>query len=334
MSNGIYRLDRPDEYKKAGPTDLLRLLPVNGVHPLYLPKWTVETVVYGIADEGSIHLSGPTGSGKSTLIESLYRVPRNFETVCSALGYPVKPLRVYQAEMVTFETAGELYYRRSLKGGRTYDEESVLLRALRDAARSDVDSYILIWLREIGRVHSSSVQSGLLNLMTKGEVVLPDGTTVCLPHVAWVADSNYQAEHDATHTLVELDDSLKRRFTVHLTLDYLSSESEVQVLKHILTGEDVDEWSLAKIVQLGSAIRRHKAEGQLQSVPPPTIYGYLSFVRMAIRLPHLSLYDVARSTLLGNASREDMKILPGVFNEVFGLSVSEGDDQAIEGGLL
>ena len=70
--------------------------------------------------------------------------------------------------------------------------------------------------------------------MTKGEVVLPDGAEINVREIAWIADSNYQAEQDSTHTLVTLDDALKRRFSVNLTLDYLSTEQEAMVLHHIL----------------------------------------------------------------------------------------------------
>ena len=38
---------------------------------------------------------------------------------------------------------------------------------------------------------------------------------------------------------------------------------------------------IIKAVQLGQVIRRHRAEGNLQSLVPPTMYGYQAFVRMA-----------------------------------------------------
>ena len=93
----------------------------------------------------------------------------------------------------------------------------------------------------MGRVHSSSVQGGLLNLMSKYDILLPDGRRLDGSKVAWVADSNYQAEGDSTHTLVTLDDALKRRFTINLTLDYLDLLQEVQVLQHICRRRCRDE---------------------------------------------------------------------------------------------
>lgn len=236
MGNRVFLVDKPGECRKAGHTDLIELLPVSGSHPLFMMKWTLEVLVYGIVHHEFIHLSGPTGTAKSSLLEALYLMPENFNSLCRGLGFPVLPLKLYPIEMATYETPGELYQRRSLKNGSTYDEKSKLVEALEDAARSNQSCYPLIWLREMGRVHSSSVQGGLLNLMTKGDIVLPEGSRLNGRSIAWVADSNYQAEQDSMHTLVAFDDALKRRFSINLTLDYLSANQEVQVLQHIITG--------------------------------------------------------------------------------------------------
>jgi len=233
MAKRVYPIDDPDAYRKAGPTDLLELLPVPGGNPIFLPKWIVEILVYGIVHNEIIHISGPSGSCKSSLLESLYRVPRNFELVCRGLGYKPLPFKLYPIEMVTFEAPGELYQRRALKDGSTFDEKSILVTALEAASATSDNCYSTIWLREIGRVHSSSVQGGLLNLMSKGDIVLPGDRRIDGSRISWVADSNYQAESDATHTLVTLDDALKRRFTIQLTMDYLSAAEETIVLQHL-----------------------------------------------------------------------------------------------------
>ena len=233
MAKRVFQIDNSDEYRKAGPTDLIEMLPVPGGNAIFLPKWIVEVMVYGIVHNEMIHISGPSGSCKSSLLESLYRVPRNFEMVCRGLGYTPLPFKLYPIEMVTFEAPGELYERRALEDGSTYDEMSLLVSALEDASRHADQFYTTIWLREIGRVHSSSVQGGLLNLMTKGDIVLPGNKRIDGSRITWVADSNYQAESDATHTLVTFDDALKRRFTIQLTLDYLSASEETIVLHHL-----------------------------------------------------------------------------------------------------
>ena len=246
MATNIYHLSKPDEYGQAGPGDLIALLPAPGENPLFMVKWVIEILVAGIAGHEFIHLSGPTGSAKSSLLEALYLVPGNFQEICKGLGIEERPLHLYPVEMATFETPGELYYRRALRDGTTFDEKSRLVEVLEDASKANGDAYPLIWLREMGRVHSSSVQGGLLNLMTRGDIVLPDGSRVDGRKIAWVADSNYQAEQDSTHTLVSMDDALKRRFSVNLTLDYLSPEQEFQALQHILNKED-ERWKLTMI---------------------------------------------------------------------------------------
>jgi hypothetical protein len=335
MSDRVFKINDPDEYRKAGTTDLVELAAPPGGNALFVMKWVVESLVYGIANHEFIHLSGPTGSAKSSVIEGLYRVPDNFTAACSALGFAPKPLKLYAVEMATYETPGELYQRRSLKDGSTFDELSRLVQSIEDAASSGREYYPLIWLREMGRVHSSSVQGGLLNLMTRGDVLLPDGRRIPGDGIAWIADSNYQAERDSTHTLVTLDDALKRRFSMNLTLDYLSAEQEAQVLSHLAGNgagiEPVEEDLITKVVKLGHVIRRYRAEGNLQSLTPPTVYGYLAFLRMAGAMPHLSLQQVAIATLLGNAAVDDLKVVPGVFNEVFGLKSAESDDPAGSG---
>jgi MoxR-like ATPase len=238
MAKTVFRVDKANEYRRAGPTDLVALVPGPGSNALYLAKYVLETFVYAVVHHEFIHLSGPTGTAKSSLLEALYREPRNFDAICTGLGFPLLPLKLYPVEMATYEAPGEMYQRRALKDGTTFDEKSLLVQALEDAAERSETHYPLIWLREIGRVHSSSVQGGLLNLMTKGDIVLPDGSRIDGSRIAWVADSNYQAEQDSTHTLVTLDDALKRRFSVNLTMDYLTAGQEVDVLGHILEVKD------------------------------------------------------------------------------------------------
>ncbi len=230
----VYHLTKPAEYRKAGPTDLMGLLPAPGANPLFLPKELLETLVYGITHHEFIHLSGPTGTSKSSLLEAIQLMPENFNAVCEGLGFEIKPLKVFPVEMAIFESPGELYQRRSIRNGTTYDERSILVEALIQAHGQKGSCYPLIHLREMGRVFTSAVQGGLLNLMTRGEIVLPDGTRFGGDGIAWISDSNYQAESDSMHTLVAFDDALKRRFTLQLSVNYLTARQEIQVLEHIV----------------------------------------------------------------------------------------------------
>lgn len=98
--------------------------------------------------------------------------------------------------------------------------------------------------------------------------------------------------------------------------------------------ERTEEDLITRTVQLGNVIRRHRSEGNLQSLVPPTIYGYQAFLRLAKAMPHLHLQQIALSTLLGNASVDDRKLVISVFNEVFGLQADVDDDPTLGGNLF
>ena len=83
---------------------------------------------------------------------------------------------------------------------------------------------------------------------------------------------------------------------------------------------------IPKLVQLGHVTRRHKADGNLQSVAPPTFDGYFAALRMANRLPHWSLEQIAQVTLLGNAGADDRKHVAAVLSEVCGLEISDNNE--------
>ena len=336
MANQIYKVNDTHRLKLAGPEDMVELMPAPGANPLFLCKNFLDVLTYGIAHNEFIHISGPTGSAKSSVLEA-FSVSKNYCSLCETNDLTHdRPIRIYPIEMATFESPAELFQRRSLKNGSTYDEPSTLVMALQHASRNKDKQQPLIWLREMGRVHSASVQGGLLNLMSKTDILLPDGSHIDGTGIAWVADSNYQADSDATHTLVTLDDALKRRFSINLTLGYLPDEQEEQVLHHLVgNGEIRDEVLdlIPGIVRLGNEIREQKMEGNLQSITPPTIYGYLALLRLQQNMPYTSLQDAMNATLLGNASQDDSNQALVLFNQIFGLqSEMDLDDDNTMGG--
>jgi energy-coupling factor transporter ATP-binding protein EcfA2 len=331
-NRAVFPIDEPRRFKEAGANDLIGLLPVPGYNPICIEKWRLEVIFYALVRGEFMHIAGPTGSGKTSVLLALACVPRNFELLCRYYGYKVAPLFLHPVEMIVFDTPGELIQRRGLKNGTTFDEESSLITSLREAAAGTGAGYQAIWLRELGRVHSATIQGGLLDLMTHGDIMLPDGNTISGKDVGWVADSNYSCEEDAVHVLAVFDDALKRRFTINLGLDYLSLEQEVQILHYLRESGDVPAVSddlLIGVVQLGHAVRDSRLEGNLRSVTPPTIYGYMAFLRLIHCMPHLSLIQVAQATFLGNASNEDLETIPTVFSDVFGVQSEFEDDSAI-----
>lgn len=332
MSTRIFSLSNYNAYCKAGPTDLIEMIPAENDHPLYFPKYLLETLIESIIHGDFIHLSGPTGVAKSSLIENLQKVPENIKTICKSLNQEYKPLKVHPIEAAKYETPGEWYVRRSLNNGSTCDEDSELVKALLEADSSRNEYCHLIHLREIGRTHSSSVQGGLLNLMTKNDICLSGGRNIRGRGIGWIADSNYQAVSDSVHTLVTLDDALKRRFDSNITFNYLTSGDEEIILDRIVRktpGLQPDTELTAKIVALGNMIREQRAEGNLQSLVPPTLYGYMGLYRKAQLLKHLNFKIHAQTTLMGNASNDDQKLSSIMINQILGYKGIEDKESVI-----
>jgi MoxR-like ATPase len=336
MKNEIYRGWNQEEFGKAGFTDLIELLPNKGGNHLYFPKWIIEVIVEGICTGEFIHVSGPSGSAKSALIEAMM-IEQNFASIVASLQHQVKPIIIFPIEMAKYETPGEFIFRRSLKNGTTFDEKSELVDALYRAQELRETHYVVIWLREMGRVHSSNVQGGLLNLMSKSELILGENRTLSGRDICWIADSNYQAESDANFTLVQLDTALQRRFSVNVTIDYLEPELEFKILSNIIeqdTDLELDHGLIWEAVKLGTAIRSQRSLGNLLSVPPPTIYGYLSYYKMVKQLNNLSHKLIAKVSLLGHANTQDQKYIPLVFNEVYSYEMQDDDKETIAPNLF
>jgi hypothetical protein len=230
MYRTIYPISNQKKYKQAGPDDLIEFLPPPGEHPLIISKGIAEILVYGVVNREKIHLSGRTGQAKTKLINDLVAEPKNFEIICHQLGYPVRPLKVFACEMAMFEAPSELWQRRSLENGNTFDELSILMQMLKQAAQLTDTEYPVIHLKEFGRVHSSAVQAGLPNIMAEGTIRTPDNQLINGRSMAWLADSNYQ-DADGQYTLVNLDDALKRRFTLHICMEIFSPDQELAILQ-------------------------------------------------------------------------------------------------------
>ncbi len=349
----VFRIEDKREREAAGSGDLLRLLPVkrcrqNEVDPralsqtgrsersersegipltdpnsVFVAKDILQGLVDGIASYNIIHFSGPTGTAKSSCLEALFLVPKNFLGVLDTIPFPheSKPVKMFPVEMAAFESTADTYSRRSIVEGTTMDEDSVLVKAMTDAALASDRFYPVVWIREMGRCNHGSIQGGLLNLIYKGIVILNDGREIDTSRMAFIFDSNYSAEKDGSYNLVRLDTALNRRAQIQLKMEYPSLEQELAILEFICRdyGWTVPSGLLEKIVKMGEMVRKSKLEGNLQSLVTPTIYGYLSMVQRVIHLPHLGWPRCAQMTLLGNPQTDDLPQVATVLQQVFGV---------------
>lgn len=322
------------QYKAAGPDDYIAMVAVPDSNQLFIHKTILEMVVYGIRYKEFIHISGPTGTAKSSLVEAISYQPENFRLICKYLDFPYKPVLISEIEMSEFDTPSEVYKRRAFDENGTYDEDSNLIVALKDAAELSKDHYVVIFLKEMGRVHTASIQGALLNLLTKSAIKLKN-ETIPGGNVCFIADSNYQAIDEAQHTLVTLDEALKRRFSINIGIDYLSANVEQSVLECILKNRmesiKIDKEMTEKIITLGHEIRQYRSDGSMHSVVAPTIDGYINVYEMSKRNPQWGIQRVLTRTILGHASKEDQKIVDTLIQSLFFSTTYKAKEAVLNG---
>lgn len=318
MSSMVYDLIIEKEFKKAGSNDLIKMVPVADSHSLYMPKYILVAMTEAIVHRERCHLSGPTGSGKSALLLAL-QVPENLRLLCHYLGFEYKPLEVFDQEMADLDTAGELHKTKEIRDNNTETVLSELYQFMIKADKNKDSKFFYVHARELGRVHSSSIMSGLLEPMSTTKINIPGYGIVDGNSVGFFGDSNYQSmnspEHQ--HTLVEYDSALDRRFTVKITMDYLSEEEEFAMMNDILSEQfgKVNKPLLEMIIRLGHVIRQYRSEGSLLSVSSPIPSVYTTAYRMANR-DFMDTEIVFQITLLGHAQNEDQKLANSIIQNV------------------
>ncbi len=316
MNSRVFEIQNRAQFEAADSYDLIKMIPVENSHALYIPKYILELITYAIVHQEFCHISGPTGTAKSSVIMAI-TTNNNFKLLCKYLGFKYKPVMLFEEDMVKYETPGELYQHRAIRNNATIDMPSSLAKAMSDGMKHYLTHYIVIFTKELGRVLNGTVMNGLLNLVSKQTIVLPNMRKIEGSRLCFIADSNYQDAEESEYTLCKFDNALKRRFTLNIHLDYLSENDEIIVLKDIL-GEhysQLDEKLIEKIVRLGKVIRQYKSEGNLMSVVAPTIYGYLACYRIAVALA-VNTDIVVMNTLLGNASTEDQTLAESIIQNV------------------
>ena len=319
----------PTSYRAAGPGDLVRLEPLPGSHPPIIERQKLDLIVRGITEGARVHISGETGTAKTLTIRTLLLREENFHNICEVLGRPRRPLTIYSCPLARFDGPGELTFRRAIKDGTTYDEDSLILAALKAQDGQAGKTYAAVLLPELGRTQSEMIQGALVELIGDAVLLEAEGRLVHVPHVAWVADSNYAGT--GTFSLVTQDDSLRRRFDISIEMGHPAEEQECTILEHLVPQAVPEE--VAAIVRLGSEIRAARRDGGLLSVPPPTLFGYEQFLRTRLDLPHLPPDVVAFATILGHCADEDRALAGDLLARTHGVAAGTEDEADAVMGL-
>jgi MoxR-like ATPase len=330
MKKRVFDIQNEGQFNEADSYDLIKMIPVDGSHALYIPKYILSMISYAIVHQEFTHISGPTGTAKSSVIIAITK-PENFKLLCRYHGWKYKPVMLFEEDMVKYETPGELLQYRAIRNNETVDTPSSLVVAMSEGMKYFSAYYIVIFAKELGRVLNGTVMNGLLNLISKQTIVLPSGQHIDGSKLCFLTDSNYQDSEESEYTLCKLDNALRRRFPLNILIDYYSENEEFIILKDILSEafEQIDEKLIEKIVRLGKVIRQHKAEGSLSSIVSPTIYGYLSCYRISTSL-NLSTDIVIMNTMLGNAGSDDQALAESILQNVLNKASSRTQHNILE----
>lgn len=328
MKQNCFSITDKNAYLHAGEDDLIILEPAKGSNTPFIPRAVVEIVGYGILKpkkKSFMHISGGTGSAKSLFISAMLRNPKNTSYLAQWLDFPYRPIKLTVADMTEFDAPSEIRSRRSLRAmdgaTETYDEDSVIVTALKDAARQPDKYNHVIWLQEIGRIVNPHIQSSILNLMSKDDLILKDGSVVPAGSVCWMFDSNLIATETGSYVLSKFDDAFKRRQDVQIELHYLDVAQEIAVMEYLvqksMPEKEVDITLIEQLVKLGTSVRTLKDKGQLLSIASPSLYGYTSAYEHIKDLTGLSTAKILKNNFLGNCTTEDKKQVDSLINKIF-----------------
>ncbi|NND34906.1 MAG: hypothetical protein HKN76_20135 [Saprospiraceae bacterium] len=319
-----YKITNKASWRRAGNNDLIELKPPKGINPLFYRKKDLHMLALTIADGGCIHISGGSGTGKTSLLFALTEVQQNWVRLCIYNNLEEKPLKMFRLAAFNFDSPGEMWYRRAINADGTYDEKQNLVEFMEDAIANPDDAYYAVHIMELGRT-KPSIQHALVHLLHDGEIVDPlTGNSIGSgENIAFIADSNYAAADKHTFLLAEQDTALFNRINqTGIIIDHLSQQEETKILMSIrraLNVDNVPDALVEQIAQLGHLMRVEQNEnGALSSVNPVSMRSYISFLKKASK-SDLPPEDLADMTLFALASAEDRGVINELKSIVFGI---------------
>ncbi len=302
----MFKLSRKTDWIKAADCDLFEV--VTAKYPLYVERWVLEALSFAIIFGEITHLSGPTGCGKSTLINHL---PRNWKNLCRNLDVEYRPLKKLRVDL---KDAEQTNTRRALKNGNTFDEPVGLRLVFEEGLKHQSSHYVVIHIPEIGRFnHTNSVENGLINYL-QDDIMVDNVYLGTNENIAVILDSNLQAQ-TGEYNLDQPDLALQSRMTCHITLDYLSLSQEYGVVDKLAEGSLSPE-EIYQMVKFAHLVREKKRKGALRRVPMPTFRQYLSIIKRSKIERGFDLDRQLARTYYGTAPPEEYEMAETLKNQV------------------
>ena len=234
--------------KRETPTDpeVARLIP--HVDPDYvLQKKEAATLVAGLMDGDKTLITGPTGSGKSSLVKH----------VCALLNWPF--IRINMSGDVE---SSHIFGTREIHDGATVWADGPVAEAVKYGAVCLVDEWELM-PAEIAMGMQNILEDGGFLYLKEKPGTSADRTYVPHANFRLVFAGNTVGQGDVTGAFNGVgvqNTATIDRFTNTLRIDYLSPEHEVAVI----TGKsDVAKKTATNMVKLAGLIRSAYQQGKL-----------------------------------------------------------------------
>lgn len=309
-----------EEFRNAGSGAVVRLRPeAKDTHSYFADYNVAVLAVDAIANLAPLHISGPSGTGKSHFLNSLLFGPRiNFYSICNVLDLKLwAKMKCHRIYVSSYEVPSEIFYKDRVVNFSSILEPQEILKVLREAEK-DRKTLHVVWLVESGRGITPEVQGGWLEVVGQRVIREPHGQVFQAQNVTFVTDSNHAANRAGEFVIFTLDQSYARRFTRRILHTPLMPEQELEVLRELAPQANPEH--VRQVVRLTAALREKQREGLLTSVLPPTIDTEVDLLGTMTRLA-LDSRTLVFNTILGHVPEEDNEEAENVFAQAFGIEI-------------
>lgn len=262
----------------------------------YVLRSEIGKLVTASVKEGeNCLLVGPTGSGKSTLVEQ----------IATRLNWPV--VRVAASGGLT---EADLLGEWTVQDGETRFNYGFLPRAMRDGAICLVDEVDGLEPSVAFALHQVLEENGRLVLLQNGaEIIEPH------PRFRLVCTANTLGHGDDTGLYTGtrvLNAAFLDRFNSIVTVGYVDEKDEIEILQRLVT--DCRKHLIKKLVRAGNAVREARENDQVFCTL--STRRLIDIARKTVQLG--SLYQALEVALLSRLAPEDRGVVEEIFQRHIG----------------